>query len=109
MSPGTLVPLPIAIVHEDIQWIYGRRMAKILVSMPDELVEAIDAAVARRLTTRSAFLRNAARDALARPDPVAIRAAVGRGRAAIAALEAFESGELLQDKRNARDDAVRRR
>ena len=84
-------------------------MAKILVSMPDELLEAIDAAVARRLTTRSAFLRSAARDALARPDPVAIRAAVGRARAAIAGLGAFESGELIRADRDTRDAAARRR
>ena len=84
-------------------------MAKVLVSMPDELLEAIDAAVARRLTTRSAFLRSAARDALARPDPVAIRAAVGRARAAIAGLGAFESGDLIRADRDTRDTAVRRR
>jgi metal-responsive CopG/Arc/MetJ family transcriptional regulator len=83
-------------------------MAKILVSMPDELLEAIDAAVARRLTTRSAFLRSAARDALARPDPVAIRAAVGRARAAIAELGAFESGKLVRAERNTHDAAARR-
>ena len=84
-------------------------MAKVLVSMPDELLEAIDAAVARRLTTRSAFLRSAVRDALARPDPVAIRAAVGRARAAIAGLGAFESGDLIRTDRDTRDTAVRRR
>jgi metal-responsive CopG/Arc/MetJ family transcriptional regulator len=84
-------------------------MKKVLVSMPDELLEAIDAAVARRLTTRSAFLRSAARDALARPDPVAIRAAVGRARAAIAGLGAFESEELIRAERDTHDAAARRR
>ncbi len=84
-------------------------MAKILVSLPDDLLEEIDAAVARRLTTRSAFLRGAARDALARPDPVAIRAAVSRARAAIAGLGPFESGELIRKDRDARGAAARRR
>jgi Arc/MetJ-type ribon-helix-helix transcriptional regulator len=84
-------------------------MAKVLVSMPDELLEAIDVAVARRLTTRSAFLRSAVRDALARPDPVAIRAAVGRARAAIAGLGAFESADLIRADRDTRDTPVRRR
>ena len=78
-------------------------MAKILVSMPDELLEAIDAAVARRLTTRSAFLRSAVRDALACPDPVAIRAAVGHGRAAIAGLGPFESRDLIRAERDTAD------
>ena len=84
-------------------------MAKVLVSIPDELLEAIDDAVARRLTTRSAFLRGAARDALARPDPVAIRAAVGRARAAIAGLRAFESGDMIRAGRDPRAAAARRR
>jgi metal-responsive CopG/Arc/MetJ family transcriptional regulator len=84
-------------------------MARILISLPDELLEEIDAKVARRFTTRSAFLRRAARDALARPDPVAIRAAVGRGRAAIATLRAFESGEMLRKERATRAAAARRR
>lgn len=83
-------------------------MAKILVSIPDELLETIDAAVARRLTTRSAFIRAAVRDALAKPDPVAIRAAVGRGRAAIAGLGGFESEDLIRADRD-HDAAVRRR
>ncbi|HLY14175.1 MAG TPA: ribbon-helix-helix domain-containing protein, partial [Candidatus Limnocylindrales bacterium] len=61
-------------------------MARILISLPDELLAEIDAKVARRFTTRSAFLRRAARDALDRPDPGRIRSAVGRGRAAIATL-----------------------
>jgi metal-responsive CopG/Arc/MetJ family transcriptional regulator len=84
-------------------------MGKVLVSIPDDLLEAIDAAVARRLTTRSAFLRSAARDALARPDPVAIRAAVGRARAAIAELGTFESGKLVRAERDTHDAAARRR
>lgn len=84
-------------------------MPKILISMPDELLEAIDAAVARRLTTRSAFLRSAARDALAKPDPVAIRAAVGRARAAIAGVGAFESGDVIRAERDTHAAATRRR
>jgi len=84
-------------------------MAKVLVSIPDELLEALDAAVARRLTTRSAFLRTAIRAQLAGPDPVAIRTAVGRGRAAIARLGAFESGQLIRAERDARGAAARRR
>jgi metal-responsive CopG/Arc/MetJ family transcriptional regulator len=84
-------------------------MAKVLVSIPDELLGALDAAVARRLTTRSAFLRGAIRDALARPDPVAIRAAVGRARAAIANLGAFESGDQIRADREIRDTAAGRR
>jgi Arc/MetJ-type ribon-helix-helix transcriptional regulator len=84
-------------------------MAKILVSMPDALLEEIDEAVARRLSTRSAFLRRAARDALGRPDPAVIRTATGRARAALADLGAFESGGLVRAERDGRRAAARRR
>ena len=84
-------------------------MARILISLPDELLAEIDTTVARRLTTRSAFLRSAARDALARPDPVAIRAAVARAPAAIADLRAFESADLIRKERDRRGAAARRR
>ena len=84
-------------------------MGKVLVSMPDELLEAIDAAVDRRGTTRSAFLQAAARTALASPDPALIRAALERGRGAIADLGAFESRDLIRAVRDAHDAADRRR
>jgi metal-responsive CopG/Arc/MetJ family transcriptional regulator len=84
-------------------------MAKVLVSIPDELLEALDAAAARRLTTRSAFLRTAIRAQLAKPDPLAIRAAVGRGRAAIARLGAFESEVWIRAERDTHGAAARRR
>ena len=84
-------------------------MAKVLVSMSDELLEAIDAAADRRGTTRSGFLQAAARDALAIPDGSLIRAAVERGREAIAHLGGFESADLIRAGRDARDAADRRR
>ncbi len=93
----------------DIYWIYLDAMVKVLVSMPDELLEAIDAAVGRRGTTRSEFLQAAARDALAIPDPALIRNAVARGRKAIARFGAFESADVIRADRDARDAADRRR
>jgi Ribbon-helix-helix protein, copG family len=36
-------------------------MAKVLISMPDSLLDALDAEVARRQTNRSALLQDAAR------------------------------------------------
>ena len=82
---------------------------KVLVSMPDELLDAIDAAVDRRGTTRSAFFQAAARDALAIPDAALVRAAVERGREAIARLGAFDSVDLIRTDRDAHDAADRRR
>ena len=84
-------------------------MGKVLVSMPNDLLEAIDAAVDRRGTTRSEFLQAAARDALAIPDAALIRAAVDRATGAIARLGTFESVDLIRADRDARDAADRRR
>jgi metal-responsive CopG/Arc/MetJ family transcriptional regulator len=84
-------------------------MGKVLVSMPDDLLKAIDAAVVRSGTTRSAFLQRAARNALDVPDPLAIQAAVERGRVAIERIRAFESGTLIRAERDTRDAAARRR
>ncbi|MGI8659541.1 MAG: CopG family ribbon-helix-helix protein [Thermoleophilaceae bacterium] len=42
-------------------------MAKVMVSMPDELLEQVDSAAAERRTTRSGFLQGAARAALGDP------------------------------------------
>ncbi|MGH2513633.1 MAG: hypothetical protein ACRDGQ_13205 [Candidatus Limnocylindrales bacterium] len=85
-------------------------MRNVLVSMPDALLEAIDAAADRRGTTRSAFPQAAAQVALSGPDPVAIRAAVERARGAIVAhIGSFESGDLVRSDRDARDAADRRR
>ena len=84
-------------------------MGKVLVSIPDELLEAIDAAVRRRRTTRSEFLQAAARDALVIPDALLIRNAVARGRAAVAHAGAFESADVIRAARDARDAADRRR
>ena len=39
-------------------------MAKVMVSMPDELLAAVDAEAGRRGTTRSGYLRQLADDAL---------------------------------------------
>jgi hypothetical protein len=40
---------------------YTRPMAKVMISLPDTLLGALDAEVKRRQTTRSALLQNAAR------------------------------------------------
>ncbi|HEX6513678.1 MAG TPA: ribbon-helix-helix domain-containing protein [Chloroflexota bacterium] len=42
-------------------------MAKLMVSLPDELLARIDAEVEKRKTTRSALVAEAARQELARP------------------------------------------
>ena len=84
-------------------------MAKVLISMPDDLVREIDEAVAAGGTTRSAFIQEAARSALNRPSAARIDAALGRGREALAGTGAFETAALVREDRRARDAADRRR
>jgi len=84
-------------------------MAKVLISMPDELLARIDREAQRRRSSRSAFLQHAAQSELGWPDPRALDAALRRGRAALAGARAFESSELIRSGRDARDARDRRR
>jgi Arc/MetJ-type ribon-helix-helix transcriptional regulator len=82
---------------------------KVMVSIPDDLLERIDRAVGERGTSRSAFLQEAARRELGWPDAAAIDAALERGRAALAGVGSFESAELIRQEREERDARDRRR
>jgi len=82
---------------------------KVMVSLPDDLLERIDRAAAARQTSRSAFLQEAARRELGWPDASAVQAALDRGRAALADAGSFESAELMRRERDARDASDRRR
>lgn len=59
--------------------------------------------------TRSDFLQEAARRRLGWPGPLAVDAALLRGRAALAGLGSFESAELIRSQREARDARDQRR
>lgn len=85
------------------------KATKVMISLPDELLERIDRAASERSTSRSAFLQDAARRELGWPDPVAIDAALERGRAALAGAGRFESAELIRSERDGRDARDRRR
>ena len=82
---------------------------KVMISLPDDLLERIDRAAAERRTSRSAFIQEAARRELGWPDPVAIDAALARARAALAEAGRFDSTELIRAERDARDARDRRR
>ena len=84
-------------------------MAKVLISLPNELLARIDREARSRGDTRSDFLQEAARRALGWPSKDAIAAALERGRAALAPAGAFESAELISEDRKARDADDRRR
>jgi metal-responsive CopG/Arc/MetJ family transcriptional regulator len=74
-------------------------MAKVMVSLPDELLQRLDDEVRRRSTSRSGLLAEAARRELDRRDPDAIARAVERSRARFADAGAFESADLVRADR----------
>jgi len=54
-------------MHHQWQYrVYSGRMAKVMVSLPDELLRQVDAEAARRGTTRSGLLRDFADQSLRR-------------------------------------------
>lgn len=75
-------------------------MAKVMVSLPDELLTRVDAEVLRRSTSRSALLARAAARELERRDPDAVAAAVARSRERFTASGDFESAEMVRSDRD---------
>jgi predicted transcriptional regulator len=84
-------------------------VAKVLISMPDDLLKRIDREAERRGATRSGFIQHAAQRELGWPDPAAFDAALERGRKALAGAGAFESADVIRRERDARDARDRRR
>jgi predicted transcriptional regulator len=78
-------------------------MAKVMVSLPDEILARIDGEARRRGTTRSALLRDAAMRDLGRPDDDIVASAVERSRARFAAAGRFDSAQLIRSERDGRD------
>lgn len=78
-------------------------MAKVMVSLPDDVLARIDVEAERRGTTRSALLREAALRELGRPDPMTLEAAVERSRSRFAAAGRFDATALIRAERDARD------
>jgi Arc/MetJ-type ribon-helix-helix transcriptional regulator len=83
-------------------------MAKVLVSLPDDLVERIDQAAHDEGATRSEFLAEAARLALAWPTASRFDELLIQARTALRDAGAFDSAQLLASDRAARDAADRR-
>lgn len=84
-------------------------MGKVLVSMPDDLLERVDREAAARGTSRSGLLQQAARHELEQTSKVVIEEALARGRQALDVAGAFESADLMRRERQLRDAADRRR
>lgn len=84
-------------------------MAKVLISVPDELLAQIDREARARGMNRSRFLQEAAQRQLGWPDRDAVLAALRQGRTALADAGRFESADLVSAQRRERDAADRRR
>ena len=84
-------------------------MVKVLISLPDDLLERIDNEVRAHGGNRSGFLQEAARRQLGWPTAESLTAALERGRDALAGVGRFESADLIREQRQARDAGDRRR
>lgn len=80
-------------------------MAKVMVSLPDDLLAEVDRAARVRRTTRSGLLAEAARRELRRRDPAVMQAAVERMRSRAAKYGMPTQADLDAEKaeRDARD------
>jgi metal-responsive CopG/Arc/MetJ family transcriptional regulator len=76
-------------------------MSKVMVSLPDDLLAAIDEEARNRSTSRSALLAEAARRELARRDPAVVEAALARSAVRFTGSGAFESADLVRRDRDA--------
>lgn len=77
-------------------------MAKVMVSLPDDLLAEIDEEAGRRSTSRSALLAAAARRELRRRDPEKVAAAVARSEERFRQAGSFEASELVRGDRDVR-------
>jgi len=83
-------------------------MAKVMISMPDDLLSLVDREARRRGASRSAFLQDAARSELGRQDRRTMEAAVQRSRDRFVRAGRFDSASLVRADRDARDARDRR-
>jgi metal-responsive CopG/Arc/MetJ family transcriptional regulator len=75
-------------------------MSKVMVSLPDDLLELVDAEAKKRATSRSALLAEALRRELARRDLDAVNAAIARSQRRFRDAESFESTDLVRSTRD---------
>ncbi|MHB8318962.1 MAG: ribbon-helix-helix protein, CopG family [Acidimicrobiales bacterium] len=77
-------------------------MSKVMVSLPDDLLQRIDQEARERSMSRSALIAAAARRELARRDPEAVAAAIARSEKRFQAAGSFEAAELVRADRDVR-------
>lgn len=75
-------------------------MAKVMVSLSDDLLARIDARAEAQETSRSGWLALVAERALARATPAEMRAALKRAQAAFAHMEPFDTAAAIRKDRD---------
>ncbi len=76
-------------------------MSKVMVSLPEDLVQGLDREARRRSVSRSALLA-AVRRELARPDPAAVDEAIARSERRFRGAGRFEAAEVVRQGRDGR-------
>ena len=84
-------------------------MAKVLISLPEDLLADIDREAKARGMSRSAFLRKAALHEIGWRDPEELEAALAAGQALLAGLGPANAAEEVARDRRERDARDRRR
>ena len=84
-------------------------MAKILISLPEELLARVDREADARGVSRSRFLQEAAQRELGWATPAVIDAALARARVAMTSAGTFDSTDLIRGDRDGREQRDRRR
>ncbi len=77
-------------------------MAKVMLSLPDELLREIDEESRRRSTSRSALLAAAARRELDRRDPAVVVEAIAKSERRFRSAGAFDAAGLVRQDRDRR-------
>lgn len=89
--------------------VYTQRgaMAKVMISMPDELLRRVDQRATKREMSRSAFLREAVERELKRREPDEVRAAIERLRTDFGTIDdEMDAGEWIRREREKRTDRL---
>jgi len=79
---------------------YNRSMAKVMVSLPEDLLAELDTEAKRRSTSRSALLASAARRELVRRDSEQVAAAIARSERRFDDAGTFEAADLVRHDRD---------
>lgn len=77
-------------------------MAKIMVSLPEDLVREIDDEARRRSMSRSALIAAAARREIARPLSADVEEAIIRSEQRFRTAGRFDAGDVIRRDRDAR-------